>query len=205
MYSVAVVADLPMSRRHLERVASGAPGLRVVTVVGSVPELDAAHRGHDVVIVDLPRIDDAALALVSHAAAHGRPLVAAAWHQPSDLLATVHAGAHGCISRPSDPRELAAALDVVARGGFYAGQQIAGPPLPIGVNLAPRERETLRWIASGYTHSQIATRMGLSEATVNTYAKRLRAKLDARNKAELTRLAIEFGVVPQGRPDTPAA
>ncbi|MEV8504190.1 response regulator transcription factor [Actinoplanes sp. NPDC051475] len=205
MYSVAVVADLPMSRRHLERVASGAPGLRVVTVVGSVPELDAAHRGHDVVIIELSRIDDAALALVSHAAAYGRPLVAAAWHRPSDLLATVHAGAHGCISRPSDPRELAAALDVVARGGFYAGQQIGGPPLPIGVNLAPRERETLRWIASGYTHSQIATRMGLSEATVNTYAKRLRAKLDARNKAELTRVAIEFGVVPQGRPDTPAA
>ncbi|MFI7602657.1 LuxR C-terminal-related transcriptional regulator [Actinoplanes sp. NPDC049681] len=205
MYSVAVVADLPMSRRHLEQAASGTPGLRVVTVAGSVPELRAAHRGYDVVIVELPRVDRAALGLVSHAAAYGRPLVTAAWHRPSDLLATVHAGAHGCVSRPGDPRELAAALGVVARGGFYACHQIAGPPLPPDVNLAPRERETLGWIASGYTHSQIATRMGLSEATVNTYAKRLRAKLDARNKAELTRVAIGFGLLAQGRPDTPAA
>ncbi|MEV4637755.1 response regulator transcription factor [Actinoplanes sp. NPDC049548] len=206
MYSVAIVADLPMSRRHLERVASGAPGLRVVTVVGSVPLLDAVRRGHDVVIVELPRIDAAALRLVSRAAAHGRTLVAAAWNEPSDLLATVHAGAHGCISRPSDPGELAAALGVVARGGFYAGPQLAGQPRPVAAEgLAPRERETLVWIASGYTHSQIATRMGLSEATVNTYAKRLRAKLDARNKAELTRTAIELGLVPRGRPDTPAA
>ena len=94
----------------------------------------------------------------------------------------------------------------MARGGFYACPQLAGPVRsePPG-HLAPRERETLHWIASGYTHAQIATRMGLSEATVNTYAKRLRAKLDARNKAELTRMAIEFGLVPRGRPDTPAA
>ena len=56
--------------------------------------------------------------------------------------------------------------------------------------LAPREIETLRWIALGFTHAQIATRMGLSQATVNTYAKRIRAKLAVGNKAELTRAAV---------------
>jgi DNA-binding CsgD family transcriptional regulator len=35
--------------------------------------------------------------------------------------------------------------------------------------------------------------MGLSQATVNTYAKRIRAKLKVGNKAELTRVAIELG------------
>jgi FixJ family two-component response regulator len=43
--------------------------------------------------------------------------------------------------------------------------------------LAPREIETVRWIAMGYTQAQIATRMGLSLATVNTYATRIRSKL----------------------------
>ena len=47
--------------------------------------------------------------------------------------------------------------------------------------------------AHGLTQGQIATRMGLSQATVNTYAKRIRAKLKVSNKAELTRIAIDLG------------
>ncbi|RSM62104.1 hypothetical protein DMB66_22730 [Actinoplanes sp. ATCC 53533] len=68
----------------------------------------------------------------------------------------------------------------------------------------PREIETLRWIASGFTHAQIATRMGLSTTTVDTYAKRIRAKLNVSNKAELTRVAIELGHVVQRRRAAPA-
>ncbi|PRY29559.1 response regulator transcription factor [Pseudosporangium ferrugineum] len=207
MYSVAVVADLPMSRVHLRRAAAHAFGLRVETVVGTLPQLDACGRSHDIVIVELARVNDATLALVARAAKHGRTVVAAAWNGPSELLAAVHAGAHGCVSRPSDPRELAVALDVVTRGGFYAGWPEATPTLPERARggLAPRERETLHWIAYGYTHSQIATRMGLSEATVNTYAKRLRTKLGAHNKAELTRVAIELGLLREVRSDAPTA
>jgi transposase len=40
----------------------------------------------------------------------------------------------------------------------------------------------LRWVARGLTHRQIGTRMGLTEETVNTYLKRIRAKLGGRNK-----------------------
>jgi len=56
--------------------------------------------------------------------------------------------------------------------------------------LAPRERETLRYIAHGYTHAQAARRMGISEATVDTYVKRVRQKFKLGNKAELTILAL---------------
>jgi DNA-binding CsgD family transcriptional regulator len=47
--------------------------------------------------------------------------------------------------------------------------------------------------------------MGLTEATVNTYAKRLRAKLNVGNKAQLTRVAIELGHLDERRPSHPAA
>jgi DNA-binding CsgD family transcriptional regulator len=102
---------------------------------------------------------------------------------------------------------------VVVRGGFYlcprmVGQfqvELAHRGEEDQSGLAPREIETLRWIASGLTHAQIATRMGLSQATVNTYAKRIRAKLNVSNKAELTRMAIELGHLSQGRRTTSAA
>ncbi|MFI9527122.1 response regulator transcription factor [Micromonospora rosaria] len=61
--------------------------------------------------------------------------------------------------------------------------------------LAPREAETLELIAHGLTHAQAARRLGISEATVNTYLTRIRSKLDVGNKAELTRQAITLGLV----------
>ena len=35
--------------------------------------------------------------------------------------------------------------------------------------------------------------MGLTTSTVNTYAKRIRGKLNVTNRSELTRIAIELG------------
>jgi DNA-binding CsgD family transcriptional regulator len=56
--------------------------------------------------------------------------------------------------------------------------------------LSRRERETLSYIARGFTHQQTATRMGVSKATVDTYVARVRAKLNLGNKAELAIAAL---------------
>jgi len=78
--------------------------------------------------------------------------------------------------------------DVVLTDGSGApGAAVAVDPSA----LAPREKETLRYIARGYTHAQAARRMGISEATVDTYVKRVRQKFKLGNKAELTLLAIQ--------------
>ncbi|MEK8143043.1 LuxR C-terminal-related transcriptional regulator [Streptomyces sp. M10(2022)] len=41
----------------------------------------------------------------------------------------------------------------------------------------------------------MARRMDLTEATVSTYVKRIRNKLNVGNKADLTRKAIELGLL----------
>ena len=58
----------------------------------------------------------------------------------------------------------------------------------------------LRHIARGLTHGQIATRLGISRHTVETYVSRIRVKLRVGNKAELTRAALLGGMV--GSPGT---
>ena len=57
-------------------------------------------------------------------------------------------------------------------------------------HLSEREQQVLRQISKGLTHGQIATRLGISPHTVDTYVKRIRAKLGLGNKAELTRAAL---------------
>ena len=64
------------------------------------------------------------------------------------------------------------------------------PEDPAPHALSEREEQVLRQISQGLTHHQIATRLGISRNTVDTYVKRIRAKLGAGNKAELTRAAL---------------
>jgi DNA-binding NarL/FixJ family response regulator len=101
-----------------------------------------------------------------------------------------------------------AAVEAAALGRLYlaagvarnVGSQPRHHQLSEPRGLAHREIQTLRLIADGRTHGQIARRLGLTESTVNTYVKRIRAKLHAGNKAELTRMAIEMGYVTAGAP-----
>jgi DNA-binding NarL/FixJ family response regulator len=74
---------------------------------------------------------------------------------------------------------------------------------PAGYHLSEREDQVLGQIAHGLTHGQIATRLGISPHTVDTYVKRIRAKLGVGNKAELTRAALLAQVTT--RPLTAAA
>jgi DNA-binding NarL/FixJ family response regulator len=102
----------------------------------------------------------------------------------------LEAGAVAVISKQEDVNTLVQAIRGVVRP-----EVINVPPQGIeaaraGAALSEREMQVLRYIASGYTHSQAATRLGISQHTVDTYVKRIRAKLAVGNKAELTRAAI---------------
>lgn len=197
--SVAIVDDQPMTRSGLEQLAAGIAGLKVTTSVATVDELDGHYA---VVVLHVPMDGEGlALATISRMAQISRPVVISSWDRPPGVLAAVRAGAWACLTRQSDHQAVASALRVVASGGFYLCDRLvdrfhldlARPPHSDPHGLAPREVETLRWIARGLTHAQIAKRMGLSQATVNTYAKRIRSKLKVSNKAELTRIAIQLG------------
>lgn len=206
-YTVAIVCDQPVTRAGMEALLSGERGLSVTASAGSVDELaEAGIDSFTVVVLDLPQSGaNSTGELIGKVAALGRPLVLATWDRPPALLAAIRSGACGAISRRAEQSAIGQAVHVVAGGGLYLCSrlveqfrtELSRPSDTDATGLAPREVETLRWIAMGFTHSQIAARMGLSQATIDTYAKRIRAKLNVNNKAELTRMAIELGHVAQ--------
>lgn len=114
----------------------------------------------------------------------------------ADPLELIAAGARAVVAGED---EIGAAREAVRAGGAYLSPAVtirhrAGSgPAP---RLGPREVETLLLLVAGLTHRQAARQLGLTEGTVSTYAKRLRRKLGAANKAELARKATELGYVP---------
>jgi DNA-binding NarL/FixJ family response regulator len=120
----------------------------------------------------------------------------------------LRAGASGVISKREPGETLIAAVRAVTSGITLHSAETAPTrpqqepdPAPVeqpesaNQHLSEREEQVLRQIARGLTHGQIATRLGISPHTVDTYVKRIRAKLGVGNKAELTRAALLGRVV----------
>lgn len=128
------------------------------------------------------------------------------------LLLTMHAdptvfrqarsaGAAGYVLKDSSFEELADAVRAVAAGGTFVAPAVAnrarvlerqGGPDPM---LSPRELEVLHLIALGVSSREIAKRMAVSPRTVETYRKRLMAKIGVHSIAELVRYAVRSGLV----------
>jgi pSer/pThr/pTyr-binding forkhead associated (FHA) protein len=62
-------------------------------------------------------------------------------------------------------------------------------------NLSERERHILALVARGFTDRQIGERLFISPSTVRSHLDRIGKKTGLRRRAELTRLAIDLGVL----------
>ncbi|MCX5206665.1 helix-turn-helix transcriptional regulator [Streptomyces sp. NBC_00237] len=62
--------------------------------------------------------------------------------------------------------------------------------------LSHREKQVLAHVAAGFSHQQVANRLGISVHTVSTYLRRIRSKRTAPTVAHLIHLSLVEGVVP---------
>ncbi|MFF5076587.1 response regulator transcription factor [Actinoplanes sp. NPDC000266] len=203
--TLAVVSGNAIIRGGLARVLAAAPGIVVKHEVDGITAAVLRADPADLIVADLheqrgSRMGPRFWTLLPP---ESRTLVLVRPEDPPGLLAALQGGIRGLLTRDTPADEVMAALETVRNGGVYVCDQLVEPLLAQTSSergareprLANREIETLRWVAEGLTHEQISRRMGLTEATVSTYVKRIRTKLNAGNKAELTRRAIELGYV----------
>ncbi|SEP48025.1 two component transcriptional regulator, LuxR family [Methylobacterium sp. ap11] len=118
----------------------------------------------------------------------------------------IRAGARGYLLKRSAADDLLRAVRAVASGGVYLDPSIAGHALaePSGADgrpgttegrepLSPRETETLRLIAQGFSNKEIARRIDVSVKSVETYKARAAEKLGLKTRAEIIRYGATHG------------
>jgi DNA-binding NarL/FixJ family response regulator len=204
---VAVIDAHPITRCGVEHTLETVADMAVVASGADVEDLQRLlieGLQVDVVLFDLyldgeiPAIDAVAKLAAT------RVLIMSTSARPPDVVAAVRAGASGYLTRRCDTSLLIAGLRIVAGGGFLLCDEIADVAHTLMAtsdagrpHLSPREDQTLRMLARGLTHSQIATQLGVRKSTVDTYVERIRAKLGVGNKAELARAAMEREMSPR--------
>jgi len=187
---VGIIDDHPVSLWGLQCLFDA---IDDITVVRTCTEADAFDPdGIDVVLLDLYLSDGlACIPVVASLSVRSRVVVMSSPGRPGDTVNALRAGACGHVSKASAPHNFAQVVLAAAVGDAGVAVEPVGRDRP-DVTLSAREHAVLDQIALGLTHCQIASRMGISKHTVDTYVKRVRAKLNLGNKAELTRAAMQL-------------
>ena len=114
------------------------------------------------------------------------------------VMASLRAGARGFVLKTVSPKELTAAIATVAKGGLYLDPEVAsvmGERDFDPEQLSAREREVLLLAAKGLSSKEVASRLFISERTVQTHLASIYDKLGSKNKTEALLLALKYGVV----------
>jgi DNA-binding NarL/FixJ family response regulator len=116
----------------------------------------------------------------------------------------IRAGASGYVSKETAGSEVVKAVRKVLTGKKYVSPGLAEVlanaldqdlDRPAHEALSDREFQILSKIASGMTVSEIAEEISLSVKTVSTYRSRVLEKMNMHTNAELTRYALQNGLV----------
>ncbi len=122
--------------------------------------------------------------------------------EPAYVRRAVELGAAGYLLKSSDRDELLGALAAVAAGKAYIQGEVTETLLKTisgqeaGTSLlSPRETEILVLVSRGLENKQIATELGISEATVKTHLKGVFSRLDVSSRAEAAAVGLRLGLI----------
>jgi two-component system response regulator NreC len=178
-------------------------------VVAEAAELDRALRatlGHkpDVIVLDLNLGGISSLEAIPDFLARSPQsciVVLTMQAEPAFARAALRDGASAYVLKEAAEDELVTAVRSAVEGHTYLtprmGVLVATEASQRDDDraLSPREEEVLRLLALGHTNAEIAERLYLSRRTIETHRANIQRKLDLSTRAELTRHALDHGLV----------
>lgn len=166
----------------------------------------------DVLILDLSMPGMSGAECIKEIRYRGLPcrvLVLTMYDDEAYVKEVMRAGADGYMLKKSADTELMEGIVKVHAGKKYLNESLSeklldsllrapgeGPDRrdPY-VLLSSREREVLRFLAQGYTNSEIGAALSLSTKTIDTYRSRIMHKLNVHRKSELVNYAVQYKLI----------
>jgi DNA-binding NarL/FixJ family response regulator len=209
MARILIVDDHTLVRQGLREILADGFAEAVFGEAGNVDEMLAHLRGGhwDVILLDIAMPGRSGLDVlvdVARLSPSTPVLILTMYPESQYALRAFRGGAAGYITKDAVAEELLKAVQVLLEGGkylsppvaaFLVGQITAGEGKPSHEALSGREYEVFRALVVGRSVTRIAQQLGLSSKTVSTYRVRLYEKLGVKTLVELTRYAMEHGLI----------
>jgi len=123
-----------------------------------------------------------------------------------DVMDMIDAGASAYVTKAAASGELLQAIRTVRNGQKYFCSDVAATaitePSDKGcilersgeTTLSHRERQVLQLVAEGHSSPQISALLSIAPTTVIVHRRNIMRKLDLHSVAELTKLAVRYGL-----------
>lgn len=209
---VLIADDHAILRDGLAVLINGEPDM--VVVAQAVDGLEAVEKcqqtGPDVVLMDLsmPNCGGVeAIRYIRTTCPSTRVLALTMYDDAAYVRSVLAAGGSGYVTKRAAGTQVVAGIREVGRGRSFVSVSLGDElfrdvihgqrpcSAEPGPQLSPREGEVLGLVAAGFTHAEIAGKLGISKKTVDTYRERLATKLGLKGRADIVRYALETGAL----------
>lgn len=198
---VLVVDDHPIMRLGVAAIINAQPDMQVVGQAGTGQEaidLFAQHKP-DVTLMDLrlPGMSGVdAIRSIRGTHPRARFVVLTTYEGDEDIHQALAAGAQGYLVKGMSHEALVDALRRV-----HAGSRFLPPPVARSLaartpnsELTLREREVLALIVHGQSNKEIATSLGITEATVKCHVSVILNRLGVNDRTQAVVAALQRGI-----------
>ena len=203
MIRILLADDHPMIRTAIEVLLRDTQFELAATAMNGAEALsEVARLKPDILLVDLEMPELGGMEVIRKLKANrmtSKLVILTAAIDDSSLMEARSLRVNGMVLKNSDPAYLLDCLEAVAAGRTWMDpelqarvDQLAESYSGEGVQLAPRERQLIRYVRRGLRNREIAKELGVTEGTVKVYLHAIFEKLGIKNRTELAIRADEF-------------
>jgi len=199
---VLVVDDHPIVRDGLKSVLEMIPQFELVEVCSKGEQALQILSNHtvDVILADLRMSPMTGLELLRRVrTAHPsvQVIMFSSYEREEEIYQAFIEGAAGYLNKNETSDRLVRAITAAASGQrVFSDHDIAiCEERNRKKGLTSRESQVLEMLAKGLTNKEIGDVLCISHLTARNLVKRVCAKLDASDRTEATRIAIERGII----------
>lgn len=215
MIRVVVVDDEALVRSGFSLILNAAGDIEVVATATGGEALQTIDRERpDVVLLDIRMPDVDGLAVLNSLRNRAdAPVVAMLTTFDADeyIMTALRLGAAGFVLKDTEPEQLADYVRALAAGGvvlspkasttLLSGERRLRPVLDAEAgrvaDLTAREREVLRFVATGLPNAEIGARMFLGAGTVKDHVSSILSKLGVASRVQAALAAQRAGLLDQ--------
>jgi DNA-binding NarL/FixJ family response regulator len=211
--AVVIVDDHPLARTGVRRMLETTDDIVVVAEAGSVEDalIEISKCNVQVVVLDISMPAGSGMNLLG-ILKRTRPEIAVVMlsthAEEAYAIRALRIGASGYLTKDTSIESLVSAVRKAAVGRRHFSavfneclmQHVQNGGVSGHHVLSEREFDVMLRLAVGESVTSIGLAMFLSPKTISTYRSRIFEKLNIRSNAELTRYAIEEGLIPANGP-----
>jgi len=206
MIRVVIAEDHTLIREALAKMLAASRRIEVVgqAATGTEAVQQVSRVRPDVLLLDVSMPEKDGLTALADLAAlevPTRTIILTMHEDEAHGVRAIRGGAAGYVKKSANLDELIDAIERVHRGERVIPAEVEAAlskkrsDHPAQV-LSSREFQVMEYLAAGKTNREIAEMLAISVKTVDTHRGHVLKKLRLRNNSDITRFAIQHGLMP---------